>query len=144
MRLDEIVIGKADYLAVIDGIASAAGELIEALIETPNGKVDLTNSAPAGRTGRRWRKGASNGPAAAKRSDAGRPRRGAKAPRASRAKPAASAEDEARPRARGSKAPTDKMIAYAQNLARANKAKLPEGYQRDFDACRRFLDEHAR
>jgi DNA topoisomerase-3 len=36
------------------------------------------------------------------------------------------------------------MVAYAQNLARSNKVTLPEGYQQDFNACRRFLDEHAR
>jgi hypothetical protein len=36
------------------------------------------------------------------------------------------------------------MIAYAQSLARGKKVTLPEGYQQDFDACRRFLDEHAR
>ena len=43
-----------------------------------------------------------------------------------------------------SKAPTAKMVAYAQSLARSKKVTLPEGYQQDFNACRRFLDEHAR
>jgi DNA topoisomerase-3 len=36
------------------------------------------------------------------------------------------------------------MVAYAQSLARGKRVALPEGYQQDFDACRRFLDEHAR
>jgi DNA topoisomerase-3 len=36
------------------------------------------------------------------------------------------------------------MVAYAQTIARTKKAPLPEGYQQDFDACRRFLDEHAK
>ena len=36
------------------------------------------------------------------------------------------------------------MVAYAQSLARGKKVTLPEGYERDFKACRRFLDEHAR
>jgi DNA topoisomerase III len=36
------------------------------------------------------------------------------------------------------------MVAYAQSLARDKKVTLPEGYERDFKACRRFLDEHAR
>jgi DNA topoisomerase III len=36
------------------------------------------------------------------------------------------------------------MIAYAQSLARGKNVTLPEGYERDFKACRRFLDEHAR
>src|SRR3974390_1098113 len=43
-----------------------------------------------------------------------------------------------------SKATTDKMVTYARNLARSKKVTLPEGYQQDFNACRRFLDEHAR
>jgi len=34
--------------------------------------------------------------------------------------------------------------AYAQNVSRAKKVKLPEGNQQYFDVCRRFLDEHAR
>jgi hypothetical protein len=41
-------------------------------------------------------------------------------------------------------APTAKMVAYAQSLARGKKVTLPKGYQRDFRECRRFLDEHAR
>jgi len=47
--------------------------------------------------------------------------------------------DEPRPTA-----PTAKMVAYAQSLARGKNVALPEGYERDFKACRRFLDEHAR
>jgi DNA topoisomerase-3 len=36
------------------------------------------------------------------------------------------------------------MVAYAQSLARGKKVTPPEGYERDFNACRRFLDEQAR
>ena len=36
------------------------------------------------------------------------------------------------------------MVAYAQSLARDKEVTLPEGYERDFKVCRRFLDEHAR
>jgi DNA topoisomerase III len=138
MRLDEILVGKADYHAVIDGVATAARELIGALVEKSNGKVDLTTSAPA----RRRRGGSADSPAAVKDSSAGPRRRTSKAKRAPKA--TASVENGGGSRAARSKAPTDKMVAYAQNLSRAKKVKLPEGYQQDFDACRRFLDEHAR
>lgn len=138
MRLDEVLTGKADYQAVIDGIAAAARELIEALVEKSTGKVDLTISAPARRSGRRRRSPQDDRSGAAKSASAS-PRR-----RTSKAKSIASAESVDNPCARRSKAPTDKMVAYAQNLARARKVKLPEAYLRDFDACRRFLDEHAR
>lgn len=138
MRLDEVLTGKADYQAVIDGIATAARELIEALVEKSTGKVDLTISAPARRSGRRRRSPQDDRSGAAKSASAS-PRR-----RTSKAKSIASAESVDDPCARRSKAPTDKMVAYAQNLARARKVKLPEAYLRDFDACRRFLDEHAR
>ena len=57
------------------------------------------------------------------------------------ATPVAGAYDQGSPR---SKAPTAKMVAYAQSLARCKKLTLPEGYEQDFDACRWFLDTHAR
>jgi DNA topoisomerase III len=34
------------------------------------------------------------------------------------------------------------MVAYAQKLAKAKNLALPPGYERDFHACRRFLDQH--
>jgi DNA topoisomerase-3 len=143
MHLDEVLVGKVNYHAVIDGIATAARELIEALVERSTGKVDLTISAPARRSGRRRRSGQDDGPAVAKSSSAAS-RRAPKANRAPKARSAASAESGGAPRAGHFKAPTDRMVAYAQNLARAKKVKLPESYQWDFDACRRFLDEHAK
>ncbi|ATQ69187.1 MULTISPECIES: DNA topoisomerase [Methylosinus] len=134
MRLDEVLVGKADYHAVIDGVATAARELIEALVEKSIGKVELAASAPA-----RRRRGA---PAAtAKSAGAGPRRRGSKTQRAPKAKPP---ETDSNERGGRSKAPTDKMVAYAENLSRAKKVKLPDLYRQDFDACRKFLDEHAR
>jgi len=41
-----------------------------------------------------------------------------------------------------SPAPTVRMVAYAQKLAKAKNVALPPGYDRDFHACRRFLDQH--
>jgi hypothetical protein len=34
------------------------------------------------------------------------------------------------------------MVAFAQRLAKAKKAALPPGCDKDFDICRRFLDQH--
>jgi DNA topoisomerase III len=144
MRLDEVVVGRADYRKVIDGIATAAHELIDALLERSGGTVDLATTAPTHRPGRRLPRGQTGSRAKLKDTKPARSRRGVQAAMASTTKPAASV---ARAHAEGtarSKAPTDKMVAYAQNLARSKKVTLPEGYQRDFNACRRFLDEHAR
>jgi DNA topoisomerase III len=38
--------------------------------------------------------------------------------------------------------PTSKMVAFAQRLAKDKKAALPPGYDKDFEICRRFLDQH--
>ncbi|MEO1610731.1 MAG: hypothetical protein AAFR90_15710, partial [Pseudomonadota bacterium] len=40
------------------------------------------------------------------------------------------------------KPPTDKMIAFAQSLAQRKQAELPSDYDRNFEVCRRFLDQH--
>jgi DNA topoisomerase-3 len=141
MRLDEVLVGKADYHAVIDGVATAARELIEALVEKSIGKVELAASAPARRSGGRRRSGQADGAAAAKGAGSAPRRRGSKTQRAPKAKPT---ETDSNERAGRSKAPTDKMVAYAENIARAKKVKLPDFYRQDFDACRKFLDEHAR
>jgi DNA topoisomerase-3 len=34
------------------------------------------------------------------------------------------------------------MVAYAENLAKTKKLSLPPDYAQDFQACRRFLDQH--
>jgi DNA topoisomerase-3 len=34
------------------------------------------------------------------------------------------------------------MVAYAEKLAKSKKLPLPPGYAQDFQACRRFLDQH--
>jgi DNA topoisomerase-3 len=39
--------------------------------------------------------------------------------------------------------PTARMVAFAERLAKDKKATLPSGYAKDFDICRRFLDQHA-
>ncbi len=144
MRLDEIVTGKTDFRSVIDGISTAAMDVIDALQKQPNGKVDLISAQQARPGGRRRYRGSNGGQAGAKD--------GARRPMPTRAKnnhPSTetrpnSAENTQTAAELHRKAPTVKMVAYAQMLARSKKAALPDGYQHDFDACRRFLDEHAR
>ena len=144
MRLDEVVVGRADYRKVIDGIATAAHELIDALLKRSSGTVDLATSTLPRRPGRRRPSGQAGSRAKLNDTKTVRSRRGAQAAQVSTAKPAASAASAHAEGAVRSKAPTDKMVAYARNLARSKKVTLPEGYQQDFNACRRFLDEHAR
>ena len=35
------------------------------------------------------------------------------------------------------------MVAFAEKLAKEKGVGLPAGYARDFEICRRFLDDHA-
>jgi hypothetical protein len=35
------------------------------------------------------------------------------------------------------------MVAFAEKLAKEKRADLPAGYAKDFEICRRFLDDHA-
>ena len=144
MRLDEVVVGSADYRKVIDGIATAAHELIDALLKRSSGTVDLATSTLPRRPGRRRPSGQASSRVKLNDTKAVCSRRGAPAAQAPTAQPAASAASAHAEGAVRSKAPTDKMVAYARSLARSKKVTLPEGYQQDFNACRRFLDEHAR
>ena len=59
MRLDEVVTGKADFRAVIDGIAAAAHELIDALLKRSSGTVNLFDDQAGAsiRAPPRWRTG---------------------------------------------------------------------------------------
>jgi DNA topoisomerase-3 len=144
MRLDEVVTGRADFRAVIDGIAAVALELVNALHGRSSGTVDLTLSTPGLRSGRRRPGRQAGNPINLKGSKPVR-RRGTKAGQASTRKHGAAAirgsdeEDKPRPAA-----PTAKMVAYVQSLARSKMVTPPDGYEWDFKACRRFLDEHAR
>lgn len=38
--------------------------------------------------------------------------------------------------------PTVRMFSYALKLAEAKGVVLPAGYNRDFQTCLRFLDQH--
>ncbi len=74
---------------------------------------------------------------ARRRTRDGEPRR-----KPDRAEPSRDADPGRFEGARGTRrAPTEKMVAFAQRLAKEKGVRLPEGVAEDFDTCRRFLDE---
>ncbi len=127
MRLDDVVLGKANFRAVIDEIAGEAGRLITVLRQHDGIKVDLGKLTTAKRGGKK----SSSSKAGARSMDAG-------SRKLRKTEPSASAHQSMD----NSKPPTDKMVAFAQRLAKDKNAKLPKGYDKSFEACRRFLDEH--
>ena len=167
MRLDDVVVGKADFRTVIDEIAAETGRVITILSRHTGQRVELEKPAPfraprgrAKTTGKpRSKRRAStsddqNEGAAAQR----------KAARPLRTKAAKSAAQTGSGNANGwpqtqsttvsptrrtqsldarTSPPTEKMVAFAKRLATDKKAELPKGYDRDFEICRRFLDQHA-
>jgi DNA topoisomerase-3 len=164
MHLDAVVTGRTDFRAVIDGIAAEAGKLIATLRQRPRGGVDL-QAAPAaakpeaGKPPARKRgaspKGASEGKAGGGKPASEKPKRArkAKAAEAGRGTQASGKSAMARSRQPAapvsgnspptrSPAPTPRMIGYAEKLAKSKGVPLPAGYDRDFQACRRFLDQH--
>ncbi|MDA1100944.1 MAG: DNA topoisomerase [Proteobacteria bacterium] len=145
MRLDDIVSGRADFRAVIDGIAAMAGELIEILQRHPGRCVDFGFSRDAnGCSGhqRRAKRGTGSNPSGGKP-----PRR----PRASKPVRSTATKDnnprqtsQSNTARTGVSAPTAKMISYAKSLARKKSLNLPPEYEQDFAICRRFLDQYAK
>ena len=158
MRLDDVVVGKADFRAVIDEIAREAGRIITVLRGHTGGTVDLAQGAPAGtrRTFKGKRKSRTTGDEAGSSTRDGsrgerkprRAKREAQPHTGGRKKEALDRDGEANGRnstpERGfaSSPPTAKMVAFAERLAKDKNAKLPSGYNTDFDVCRRFLDQH--
>jgi DNA topoisomerase-3 len=154
MRLDDVVVGKANYRAVIDEIAAEAEKLIRVLRAHNGTTVDLSQAPPTirksrhGRTqaNRQGEAGSDRGgkqkrPKGAKTTTAGGHRDAADGPRGRRSR--SDAAEEARTPPRANTPPTPKMVAFAQRLAQDKRAPLPPGYDRDFDICRKFLDQHA-
>jgi DNA topoisomerase III len=151
MRLDDVVVGKADFRAVINEIADEADRLITILRRHNGNTVNL--SQPVSVSGRRGRpkverKSRAGGRATAT-SDVAKP----KGERTRRAKNASHQQldeptDYRRPKRKRPKSsrptpPTARMVAFAERLAKDKKATLPSDYANDFDICRRFLDQHA-
>ncbi len=146
MQLDAVVTGRADHLRVIGAIAAEAEKLIGVLQQRRgSGAVNL-EAVPAKPEPRKRRsrktaaeKAAKDGTAAAKPSrrkpPLGKPKRARKSG-AARPEPA-----HAPAPASAARAPTVRMVAYAEKLAKAKKLPLPAGYSQDFQTCRRFLDQ---
>jgi DNA topoisomerase III len=140
-------VGKADFRAVIDEIAGEADRLIGVLRQHSGGTVDLSQPASP-RTRRGWpkvgRMSRAGGYPAAAKPKSHRPRRAKNASpqqiggRRSYRRPRSKRPTSDRPMP-----PTTRMVAFAERLAKDKRATLPSGYDKDFDICRRFLDQHA-
>ena len=143
MQLDAIVTGQADFRTVIDGIAAEAEKLISVLRQRSGGVVRLQASPPKAERARRRSRGPIRSPhgASGNKTSPGRP--STKLKRISKGKTGDPAAAPSTPAASKSPAPMVRMVAYAQKLAKAKNVALPPGYDRDFQACRRFLDQHS-
>jgi DNA topoisomerase-3 len=149
MRLDDVVVGKADFRTVIDEIAGEADRLITVLRQHNGTTVDLSQPAPhrakrwRSKVGRRSRSGG-QAIADAATSKSRRPRRGNNASRQQMSE--RERDDHPKPKRPTSGRPTPptaRMVAFAEKLAKEKSVGLPAGYARDFEICRRFLDDHA-
>jgi len=144
MRLDEIVTGRAHFQGVIDEIAAEAAKLIQVLCRHTGALLDLKRTAATvtrrGRGGARIKR---NGDKAAMKIS-GSTRLKVKSLRSRKTKAATPTRRvPARASAAPSSPPTARMVAFAEKLAKEKSVGLPAGYAKDFEICRRFLDEHA-
>jgi DNA topoisomerase-3 len=144
MHLDAVVTGKANFRSVIDGIAAEAEKMIAILRQRPRGGVDLqaqpleksAGSKPASKKTRGPSK-ASPAPKTPRQAVTGK----AKKPRKSVKSEIASLEARV-DGARRNPPPTERMVGYARKLAKMKGLDLPPDCHLDFQACRRFLDQH--
>ncbi len=132
MRLDDVVTGKADFRAVIDEIAGEADRVISILRKYTGTQVDL--GKPPER--------AAGGPAKRAREtrDGALPRTRVTKPKTSKPKKSPHTDSAPPPQ---TTPPTERMIAFAKRLAADKNAKLPRGFDTDFETCRKFLDQNA-
>jgi DNA topoisomerase III len=143
MRLDEVVTGRVHFKGVIDEIAAEAGKLIDVLRGHRGALVDLSRPAPT--AARRPRAKAQRrrkvDQATSSTSDPNAPK---PEPRRARKTKAATPNRGAPTRATAARSapPTDRMVAFAEKLAKQKRVDLPAGYAKDFEICRRFLDDH--
>ena len=144
MQLDDIVSGRADFRAVIDGISEMAGQLIQVLQRHSGGSVHI-NSPTSAKSGRRRKSTGSRGASSGSSSPKTRSRKKQTTARASKTETAAgaTANQSNSTRKNSSSSPTDKMKSFAVSLSGKLGVKLPQGYDQDFSVCRKFLDQHA-
>ena len=141
MRLDDVVTGRAHFKGVIDEIAAEAGKLIAVMRQHTGALVNLSQPEPtATRRGRGKAQGKGKVGKASTRTSGStglkpKPRRFRKT------KATTPNEGPPTPRAPSSP-PTTRMVAFAEKLAKEKKVGLPAGYAKDFEICRRFLDDH--
>lgn len=145
MHLDAVVTSQMDFRSVIDGIAAEAGKMIAILRQRPRGGVDLqaepSVKTSVGKRGARKARGSARAASATKTS---RKAATAKPKKSKRSKTGDATASPAKTASTGrSGKPTPRMISYAQSLARMKGIVLPSDCHQDFQACRRFLDEHA-
>lgn len=135
MRLDDVVLGKADFRAVIEEIAGEADRVIKVLLRHNGPGVDLIQPPPGSKPRSDHKPN----------HDLGGARKQLKPRRPPRRRPASGAGSGARsrPSSRAAKPPTERMLAFAQRLAQERKIELPKGCDVDFSVCRAFLDRHA-
>jgi DNA topoisomerase III len=149
MRLDDVVVGKADFRTVIDEIASEADRLITVLRQHNGSTVDLSQP-PRIRHGRaKFGHTSRDREHAAATTDAAKPksRHRRRAKNASHQQMGERSQDgrptPKHPTSDRPTPPTSRMVAFAERLAKDKRASLPSGYDKDFDICRGFLDQHA-
>ena len=144
MQLDDIVSGRADFRAVIDGISEMAGQLIQVLQRHTGGSVHI-NSPTSAKSGRRRKPTGSRGAGSGSSGQKTRGRKKQITARASKTETAAGVTPNQSNTTMGnsSSSPTDKMKSFAVSLSGKLGVKLPKGYDQDFSICRKFLDQHA-
>jgi DNA topoisomerase-3 len=142
MRLDDVVTGRAHFKGVIDEIAAEAGKLIAVMRQHTGALVNL--SQPASTATRRGRGKAQGKGKVGKASTRTSGSTGLKPKPLRSRKTKATSPNEGAPTPRASSSPpTTRMLAFAEKLAKEKKVDLPAGYAKDFEICRRFLDDHA-
>jgi DNA topoisomerase-3 len=162
MRLDDVVTGRANFRAVIDEISQEADRLIRTLRASRGITVDLTKPPKSSAARSKGRKDSAERGEDRER----RPGQKAGAPKPAethraKAQPLAAHDNGSPQRARQSNGqgrnghhvqdsgqprrapPTERMIAFARRIASDKKAELPPGFDKDFEICRRFLDQNA-
>ena len=143
MQLDDVVLGRIAFMAVIDGIAASAAELIETLQHHSGQKVHLSTTPKRAGGSDSLRLNARKGSRSARATTRRKPR--SAGPSHHGPKQAATEAEAQAPSlsSSGGRAPTPKMLAFARSLAKQKSMKLPPGCAHDFGVCRQFLDQNA-
>ncbi len=143
MRLDDVVIGKVGFRAVIDEIAAEAERVIAVLRQHNGATVDLSQPAAFRSTKSRRTKSsdATGWPKKHRAATAKKAKRTKSAPEPDSGETTGRNTYDRAP-SQSAKPPTGKMVAFAQRLAKDKSVDLPRGYDSDFEICRRFLDQN--